>query len=134
MAYVHIRIEDDFYKAVQSVLESKLKTDISSFVRRVLQDALLIYGDDTNIKEALAGMGLKHEAQGTPSLILDMSKDWFLTHESDLSRFEGDLIEKLLKEIERRLQEEPGSWPSLSKLMRPHTEDFRAISAKHKKR
>ena len=76
MAYVHIRIEDDFYKAVQTVLETKLKTDVSSFIRDVLRDTLLIYGDDASKEAAFAAIGRKHEAQGSPILILDMAEDW----------------------------------------------------------
>jgi hypothetical protein len=76
MAYVHIRIEDDFYKAVQTVLETKLKTDLSSFVRDVLHDTLLIYADAADKEAALTAIGRKHEAQGNPTLILDMAEDW----------------------------------------------------------
>ena len=78
MAYVHIRISDDLYKAVQSVLADELKTDLSSFVRRVLLDTLLVYGTPSSVDPVLAELGLKHEAQAAPHLILDMAKDWFL--------------------------------------------------------
>jgi hypothetical protein len=78
MAYVHIRISDDFYKAVQAVLADELKTDLSSFVRRVLLDTLLVYGAPSSVDPVLAELGLKHEAQAGPHLILDMAKDWFL--------------------------------------------------------
>jgi N-glycosylase/DNA lyase len=76
MAYVHIRIDDAFYKLVQSTLQTTIKTDISSFVRDVLVDALLIYGAPSSTEEALAEIGSKHKMRGTPSLILDMAKDW----------------------------------------------------------
>jgi hypothetical protein len=78
MAYVHIRISDDFYKAVQSVLSSELNTDLSSFVRRILLDTLLIYGAPSSVDPVLAELGLKHEAQAAPCLILDLAKDWYL--------------------------------------------------------
>ena len=78
MAYVHIRIPDDLYKAVQTVLSSELNTDLSRFVRRILLDTLLTYGDCSTIDPVLAGMGLKHEAQTGPCLILDMAKDFYL--------------------------------------------------------
>jgi len=76
MAYVHIRIDDDFYKAVQTVLETKLKTDISTFIRDILRDTLLIYADEASKEAAFSATGRKHEAQGTPILILDMVKDF----------------------------------------------------------
>ena len=78
MAYVHIRISDELYKAVQSVLESELRTDISIFVRRILLDTLLVYGAPSTVEPVLLELGLKHEAQAGPSLILDMAKDWYL--------------------------------------------------------
>jgi hypothetical protein len=79
MAYVHIRISDDFYKAVQSVLSSELNTDLSSFVRRILLDTLLIYGAPSSVDPVLAELGLKHEAQADPYLILDLAKDFYLS-------------------------------------------------------
>lgn len=97
MAYVHIRIEDDFYKEIQSVLRSKLKTDISSFVRDVLQDTLIIYGDTSRTTALLTKMGRKHQAQGWPSLIFDMGRDWFKYHAPNFKRLQ-EHVQKLIDE------------------------------------
>ena len=66
MAQLNVRLPDDFYKAIQSVLESKLKTDISSFVRRILLDTLLIYSDPSSIEAALSRTGLSTKREEDP--------------------------------------------------------------------
>jgi hypothetical protein len=101
MAYVHIRIDDTFYKAVREVLESKLKTDPSSFVRRVFLDTLLIYNheDVESTEAALSKMGLKYEAQGIPTLILKMAQDWHTCIGIDMENFSWVVGEKLVRKL-----------------------------------
>jgi hypothetical protein len=76
MAYVHIRIEDDFYKAIQSLLKEALNTDSSSFVRDIFRDTLLIYGDHDCKAKAFDKIGRKYEADAIPTLILYLANEW----------------------------------------------------------
>ena len=101
MAYVHIRIDDTFYKAVREVLDSKLKTAPSSFVRRVFLDTLLIYNheDVESTEAALREMGLKYEAQGIPTLILKMAQDWHTCIGIDMENFSWVVGEKLVSKL-----------------------------------
>jgi hypothetical protein len=101
MAYVHIRIDDALYKAVREVLESKLKTDMSSFVRRVLLDTLLIYSqEDVESTEAtLREMGVMYEMQGIPTLILKMARDWHDYNGIDMENFSWVVGERLVKKL-----------------------------------
>ncbi|MGD0694435.1 MAG: hypothetical protein ABSB82_06230 [Terriglobia bacterium] len=131
MAFVHIRIEDDFYKAVQAAIKSKLNTEISSFVRDVLKDALLIYGDPTSASAAFAAAGRKHEAQGKPSLVLDMASDWHRAEGADiLARVEEMVYKSLLGRLDRYLLGPLGPKRMAKRLERLIDEDLHGLWAK----
>ena len=130
MAYVHIRIEDDFYKAVQTAIKHKLNADISSFVRDVLRDALLIYGDPTSASAAFAAAGRKHEAQGKPSLVLDMASDWHRVEGFDMEHLEELVYNSLIKKLDRYLLGPLGPKRMAKRLERLLTEDLRGLWAK----
>ena len=132
MAQLNVRLPDDFYKAIQAVLDSKLKTDISCFVRRILLDTLLIYSDPSSIEAALSRTGLKYEARGRPDLILYMTKDWRLSQD-EVGQLKGELDERMLKILDRYLLGPLGRQHSLSRLEHLLASDLQAILAKEGK-
>jgi hypothetical protein len=80
MAQLNVRLSDDFYEAVQSIVEKKLKTGMSNFVRDIFRDTLLIYGDTDCKARVFDSIGPKYEVEGNPNLILYLASEWLITH------------------------------------------------------
>jgi hypothetical protein len=78
MAQLNVRFPDAFYKQVQRVVYTYLEMDLSSFVRELFIDTILIYegGELPLTEKALAAIGQKHRIKGGPGLVLAMADHW----------------------------------------------------------
>ena len=78
MAQLNVRFPDDFYKQVKRVVYTYLEMDLSSFVRELFIDTILIYegGELPLTEKALAAIGQKHRIKGGPGLVLTMADHW----------------------------------------------------------
>lgn len=76
MAHLNVRFPDDLYNAVQTLLQENLKMDLSTFVRELFIDALVIYGSHDRAIEVLAEMGQGHRIKQGPGLVLVMADRW----------------------------------------------------------
>jgi len=78
MAQFNVRLPDAFYKQVQRIVRDHLEMDLSSFVRELFIDAILIYEDrDLPLADrGLAAIGQKHRLEGGPSVVLTMASHW----------------------------------------------------------
>jgi len=78
MAQLNVRFPDDFYKQVKRVVYFYLEMDLSSFVRELFIDTLLLYegGELPLTEKALAAIGQKHRIKGGPGLVLTMADHW----------------------------------------------------------
>jgi hypothetical protein len=78
MAQLNVRFPDDFYKQVKRVVYTYLEMDLSSFVRELFIDTLLLYegGELPLTEKALAAIGQKHRIKGGPGLVLTMADHW----------------------------------------------------------
>jgi hypothetical protein len=78
MAQLNVRFPDDFYKHVKRIVYMYLEMDLSSFVRELFIDTILLYeggGWPLTVK-ALAAIGQKHRIKGGPALLLTMADHW----------------------------------------------------------
>jgi hypothetical protein len=89
---LNVRLTPGLYDAVQSLLQEKLNMDVSTFVRELFIDALLIYGNRERIIEALTEMGQSYRIKQGPGLVLEMADQW---RERDKSRIEKQYAELL---------------------------------------
>ena len=76
MKQLNVRLTADLYDAVQSLLQENLKMDLSTFVRELFIDALVIYGSHDRAIEVLAEMGQGHRIKQGPGLVLAMADRW----------------------------------------------------------
>jgi hypothetical protein len=78
MAQLTVRLPDDFYKQVQRIVNDHLEMDLSTFVRDLFVDTIILWaGDDLTLAEkALAAVGQKHNLMGPPRLLLIMADHW----------------------------------------------------------
>jgi hypothetical protein len=76
MKQLNVRLTADLYDAVQSLLQENLKMDLSTFVRELFIDALVIYGSRDRAIEVLAEMGQGHRIKQGPGLVLAMADRW----------------------------------------------------------
>ena len=92
MAQLNVRFPDAFYKQVQRVVYMYLEMDLSSFVRELFIDTILIYegGELPLTEKALAAIGQKHRIKGGPGLVLTLADHW-----------------RKAKEFARELEKEP---------------------------
>jgi hypothetical protein len=78
MAQLNVRFPDAFYKQVQRVVYTYLEMDLSSFVRELFIDTILLYegGELPLTEKALAAIGQKHRLKGGPGLVLTLADHW----------------------------------------------------------
>jgi hypothetical protein len=78
MAQLTVRLPDDFYKQVQWVVNFYLEMDLSTFVRELFIDTILLYegADLPRTRKALAAIGQKHRVMGPPALLLTLADFW----------------------------------------------------------
>jgi hypothetical protein len=78
MAQLNVRFPDAFYKQVQRVVYKYLEMDLSSFVRELFIDTILLYegGELPFTEKALAAIGQKHRIKGGPGLVLTLADHW----------------------------------------------------------
>ncbi len=78
MAQLNVRFPDAFYKQIKRVVYHHLEMDLSSFVRELFIDTLLIYegGELPLTEKALAAIGQKHRMKGGPGLVLALADHW----------------------------------------------------------
>lgn len=97
MAQLNVRFPDDFYKHVKRIVYMYLEMDLSSFVRELFIDTILLYegGELPLTEKALAAIGQKHRIKGGPGLVLTMADHW-----REAKKFTRQL-EKDLPEVEK---------------------------------
>jgi hypothetical protein len=78
MAQLNVRFPDAFYKQVQRVVYTYLEMDLSSFVRELFIDTILLYegGESPLAEKALAAIGQKHRIKAGPGLVLTLADHW----------------------------------------------------------
>lgn len=77
---------------------AELHMDVSTFVRELFIDALVIYGTRDRIMEALREMGQSHRIKQGPGLVLEMADHW--------RELEHEKVLELLKQSRTRPAEE----------------------------
>jgi hypothetical protein len=104
MAQLNVRFPDDFYKQVKHVVYMYLEMDLSSFVRELFIDTILLYegGELPLTVKALAAIGQKHRIKGGPGLVLTMADEW-----------------REAKKFARQLEKEPSEFEKKMETMTP---------------
>ena len=76
MKQLNVRLTPGLYEAVQSLLQERLNMDVSTFVRELFIDALVIYASYDVVIEVLGEMGQGHRIQQGPGVVLAMAEHW----------------------------------------------------------